>query len=36
MEKEEMKKRYDEMVSRIEEAKMYDGRGTYDLYKCKK
>lgn len=36
MKKEEIKKRYDKMVSGIEEAGIYDGRGTYDLYKCKK
>ena len=34
MEKEEIKSRYEEMVQTIEAAKMYDGRGTYDLYEC--
>ena len=36
MEKEEIKSRYENMVKTIETAKMYDGRGTYDLYVCEK
>ncbi len=36
MKKEEIEKRYNKMVSGIEEAGIYDGRGTYDLYECEK
>lgn len=36
MNKEDIIKKYNEMVSTIEYAKIYDGRGTYDLYQCEK
>lgn len=36
MERKEIEERYNKMVSGIEEAGIYDGRGTYDLYKCKR
>jgi len=36
MKKIDIIKRYNEMASTIEEAKIYDGRGVYDLYECKK
>lgn len=36
MKKEDIAKKYSEMVSTIEESKIYDGRGTYDLYRCEK
>lgn len=36
MNKEDITKRYIEMASTIEDAKIYDGRGTYDVYRCKK
>lgn len=32
----EIEKRYTKMASTIEDAKIYDGRGTYDLYQCEK
>lgn len=31
MERKEIEERYNKMVSGIEEAGIYDGRGTYDL-----
>lgn len=34
MDKVEIKKRYEELVNGIESAKMYDGRGTIDVYIC--
>ena len=34
--KKDILDRYDKMVSTIEYADIYDGRGTYDLYKCEK
>ena len=34
MDKEDVKKRYDERVSKIEEVRMYDGRGAVDRYIC--
>ena len=34
MNKETIKKQYNELVSNIEEMKMYDGRGTVDRYIC--
>lgn len=36
MNKEEIEKRYSEMVLTIESANIYDGRGEYDLYECDK
>ena len=36
MNKEDITKRYAEMVSTIEDAQIYDGRGTFDLYQCEK
>ena len=30
--KKDITKRYTKMASTIEDAKIYDGRGTYDLY----
>lgn len=35
MERKEIEERYNKMVSTIEESGIYDGRGTYNLYKCK-
>lgn len=36
MNKEELKQQYDELVSGIETAKMFDGRNTgVDIYQCK-
>lgn len=35
MNKKELTSKYNALVARIEDAKMYDGRGTYDLYECK-
>lgn len=32
----DVEKRYAKMVSTIEKAKIYDGRGVYDLYECEK
>ena len=32
---ENIKSRYDKMLETIENANIYDGRGTYDLYRCK-
>nr|DAF67736.1 MAG TPA: DNA-directed RNA polymerase [Caudoviricetes sp.] len=34
MEKETIKRKYDELVSSIEDAKIYDGRGEYNGYVC--
>ena len=36
MNKEDITKRYTEMASTIEDANIYDGRGTYDVYRCEK
>lgn len=36
MNKEDIAKRYKKMVSTIEDDKIYDGRGTFDLYQCEK
>lgn len=36
MDKKEIKAKYDELVSSIEDAKMYDGRGEYNGYRCDK
>lgn len=35
MEKKDIEKRYKQLISNIETAKIYDGRGTYDLYQCR-
>lgn len=34
MEREQIEKQYNKLVSEIEEMKMYDGRGTVDRYIC--
>lgn len=34
--KKDITKRYTKMASTIEDAKIHDGRGTYDLYECEK
>lgn len=34
MTREQIEKRYNELVSKIEEMRMYDGRGTVDRYIC--
>lgn len=31
---DEIKKRFHELTTTIEDAKIYDGRGTFDLYAC--
>jgi len=36
MDRQEIEKRYTKIASTIEDAKIYDGRGVYDLYECKK
>lgn len=36
MDKKEIQAKYDELVSSIEDAKMYDGRGEYNGYRCDK
>jgi ribosomal protein L40E len=36
MNKEQIKKEYNKLVSEIEEKKMYDGRNTVDRYICKR
>ncbi|MDH6304629.1 hypothetical protein M2459_001364 [Parabacteroides sp. PF5-5] len=36
MKNENITNRYEEMLSTIEDAKIYDGRGVYDLYECEK
>lgn len=36
MSKEEITKRYNELVSEIETLRMYDGRGEYNGYECEK
>ena len=36
MNKDEITKRYNELVSEIETLRMYDGRGEYNGYECKK
>lgn len=36
MDNKEIKAKYDELVSSIEDAKMYDGRGEYNGYRCDK
>ena len=36
MTNEEITKRYNELVSEIETLRMYDGRGEYNGYECKK
>lgn len=33
---QEIRNRYAKMVSTIEDAGIYDGRGTFDLYQCEK
>ena len=35
MDKKALKKKYDKLVSSIEDAQMYDGRGEYNGYICK-
>lgn len=35
MDQKEIEKRYNELVRKIEEMRMYDGRGTVDAYVCK-
>lgn len=34
MDSNEIIRRYEKLVSSIEKSNIYDGRGTYDLYKC--
>lgn len=36
MEKETIKRKYNELVASLEDAKMYDGRGEYNGYVCEK
>ena len=36
MNREQLTKKYNKMVASIEKQGIYDGRGTYDLYVCKK
>lgn len=36
MKTQDIENRYKKMVSTIEDAKIYDGRGIYDLYVCEK
>ena len=34
MNTEQLKKQYDHLIATIDSAKIYDGRGTYDVYTC--
>jgi hypothetical protein len=34
MKQEEIKNKYEALIDRIEAEKIYDGRGTFDLYEC--
>ena len=36
MDKEQITKKYDKLVSEIEQLRMYDGRGEYNGYTCEK
>ena len=35
MDKVTIKKQYEDLINKIESKKIYDGRGTFDLYECK-
>lgn len=35
MEEDEIRREYKKMLSKIEDAQIYDGRGIYDLYECR-
>jgi hypothetical protein len=36
MKKKEIEKKYKELINNIDNADIYDGRGTYDMYICEK